>query len=381
MIESNGNCNGASTLHTVSGSGSGCNSGGCASDYSYGGSASFNMNVSFSTSGQVTITRNGGGISGFSPSPSSSDFSALASAYSGNGAVIYSSLWTGWVPSFSGCSSSGGSLGSSSFTISNLQIYGTIKQGPTATLCSGSPPPPQTPAPTSQGSPPTTPPPGCSFPYNYAGHQCQGLSSGGTTTQSGCASACCAKSGCKIYQWWPSSGSNGACWIGTSTNCPANSGNFQSFGTTTLPAEIATNPVQQNYIYIIVGVIVIAILIVAAILTLRYKARSRGQSVGQYARDSVVKQPEPTETVPLEALPAQDVSAQDVSAQEKVPAEKPMENLMEPTSSLSTEAPLAEPRTSNSEWERRTDLNNGTNFWYNNSTGVSQWETPDGVTV
>jgi len=30
-------------------------------------------------------------------------------------------------------------------------------------------------------------------------------------------------------------------------------------------------------------------------------------------------------------------------------------------------------------WEQRTDPDNGKVFWFNNSTGVSQWETPDDI--
>lgn len=143
-IETNGNCGGATTLHTRAGPGStGCTAWGCQDKYNYNGQASFHMKVSYGTDGSMTIVRNGQTISqsSYSPQPQGQDLSALVSQYQSRGAVLYSSQWVGWVPDISGCSSSGGDLGSSSFSISNLVINGKVVQGPTPTKCSGSPPP------------------------------------------------------------------------------------------------------------------------------------------------------------------------------------------------------------------------------------------------
>lgn len=142
-IETNGNCGGATTLHTRQGPGNtGCTAWGCSNKYNYNGQASFHMKISYGTDGSITVVRNGQTISqsSYSPQPESQDRSALVSQYQSRGAVIYSSQWVGWVPDISGCSSSGGDLGSSSFSISNLVINGKVVQGPTPTKCSGSTP-------------------------------------------------------------------------------------------------------------------------------------------------------------------------------------------------------------------------------------------------
>merc|ERR1712087_611342 len=51
-----------------------------------------------------------------------------------NGAVLFSSQWTGWVPGNCG---GDGNLGASTFSVSNLKIKGTVVQGPEPTRCGG----------------------------------------------------------------------------------------------------------------------------------------------------------------------------------------------------------------------------------------------------
>ncbi|OMJ65538.1 hypothetical protein SteCoe_38039 [Stentor coeruleus] len=136
-IESNGNCGGQTTLHDIPGPGSnGCTAWGCAASYYYNGQNSFHMSVTYDTNGVWTTTRNGQVISpsSLNPTPSSSDWSTLQKQYSSNGAVIYSSQWTGWVPVES-CGNSG-NLHASTFSIKNLNITGSVVQGPEPTLCS-----------------------------------------------------------------------------------------------------------------------------------------------------------------------------------------------------------------------------------------------------
>jgi hypothetical protein len=135
-IESNGNCGGQTTLHTVPGPGeTGCTAWGCAASYHYNGRSSFHMHVAFDQHGTWVTTRDGQviGPSQLSPQPGSSDLSTLAAAYSSQGAVVYSSQWVGWVP-VSDCGSSG-NLANAKFTISNLVINGTVVQGPTPAKC------------------------------------------------------------------------------------------------------------------------------------------------------------------------------------------------------------------------------------------------------
>lgn len=146
-IETNGNCGGATTLHTRPGPGNlGCTAWGCSNKFNYNGKTSFHMKVSYGTDGSITVVRDGVTISHghYYPQPEGQDIPTLKYQYQTRGAVLYSSQWVGWVPEVSGCSTSGGDLGSSSFSISNLVINGQVVQGPTPTRCSGSPPAPVT---------------------------------------------------------------------------------------------------------------------------------------------------------------------------------------------------------------------------------------------
>merc|ERR1712070_312933 len=64
-----------------------------------------------------------------------------------------SSQWFGWAPAQDSCpKGSKDELSSSMFTVSNVRIYGSVKQGPEPTKCSG-------PAPTPSPPPPTPSPP------------------------------------------------------------------------------------------------------------------------------------------------------------------------------------------------------------------------------
>lgn len=135
-IESNGNCGGATTLHTVEGPGNtGCTAWGCRENYHYNGRASFHMKVQFGFDGSWTTTRDGQVISpgNLAPVPGQNDWNVLHAAYSSAGAVIYSSQWTGWVP-VDECGTSG-NLDAAHFSIKNLRITGSVTQGPTPRKC------------------------------------------------------------------------------------------------------------------------------------------------------------------------------------------------------------------------------------------------------
>lgn len=135
-LESNGNCGGATTLHTKPGPGNdGCTSWGCRVNYHYNGRASFHMKVEFGADGQWTTKRDGQVISpnSLSPVPGESDWSTLAEQYSSRGAVVYSSQWTGWTP-VDDCGG-GGDLDSAHFSIKNLRIVGKVVQGPVPRQC------------------------------------------------------------------------------------------------------------------------------------------------------------------------------------------------------------------------------------------------------
>ena len=135
-IESNGNCGGATTLHTKPGTGNdGCTAWGCRSNYHYGGKASFHMREEFGSDGTWTTKRDGQTISpsSLSPVPGGVDWSTLKGAYESHGAVVYSSQWVGWVP-VDDCGG-GGNLASAHFSVRNLRIYGAVVQGPTPQPC------------------------------------------------------------------------------------------------------------------------------------------------------------------------------------------------------------------------------------------------------
>ena len=135
-VETNGNCGGATTLHTREGTGNdGCTAWGCKAEYYYGGRASFHMRIEFNGDGTWTTIHDGKTIGPYdlSPSPQSYDWQVLTNAYNSEGAVIYSSQWTGWVP-LDSCGTSG-DLGSSHFSVKNLRISGSVVQGPVPRLC------------------------------------------------------------------------------------------------------------------------------------------------------------------------------------------------------------------------------------------------------
>lgn len=59
-IESNGNCGGASTLHTKQGPGNdGCTAWGCRASYHYNGRTSFHMRIEYGQDGSWTTIRDG----------------------------------------------------------------------------------------------------------------------------------------------------------------------------------------------------------------------------------------------------------------------------------------------------------------------------------
>jgi len=136
-IESNGNCGGASTLHTynVADNSGGCGGWGCTSNYLYS-TSSFAMNVSYDSIGRWSILQNGNLVGSLTPSAGSADWSNLLTSTQRQGQVIYSSQWNGWVPTVGSCSTAAGDLTNAQFSVSNLQIYGSVVQGPAPTRCS-----------------------------------------------------------------------------------------------------------------------------------------------------------------------------------------------------------------------------------------------------
>jgi len=135
-VESNGNCAGQTTLHTRPGPGSdGCTAWGCANSYHYNGRASYHMAIYFDKDGKWTVVHDGQtiGPQNLNPTPQDYDWNMLKSQYQSRGAVLYSSQWVGWVP-VADCGTTG-DLASSTYTVKNLRINGTVVQGPTPKSC------------------------------------------------------------------------------------------------------------------------------------------------------------------------------------------------------------------------------------------------------
>lgn len=134
-IETNGHCGGASTIHTIDGEGNdGCTGWGCRSSYHYNSGAHISMRVDYDWNGQWTLSMNGQQVGNFDPWPDNRAWGVIRDFHESRGAVIYSSQWTGWTP-VDDCGS-GGDLFTSSFTVSNLKISGSVVQGPEPRKCS-----------------------------------------------------------------------------------------------------------------------------------------------------------------------------------------------------------------------------------------------------
>merc|ERR1711865_645352 len=141
--------------------------------------------VEYGNDGKLTITRDGQRISGDDLSfVSGSDWGIVQSTYQNQGAVLYSSQWTGdWVPA-DFCGGGPGDLGGSRFSISNLKVSGSVVQGPEPQKCSG-PQPSPSPSPSPTPTPTPTPSPS---PYD-----CSWVAQWGCGTDDGsvCFRECC----------------------------------------------------------------------------------------------------------------------------------------------------------------------------------------------
>jgi len=134
-IESNGNCGGATTWHTVPGPGyPGCTAWGCGAGYRYEGKSSFHMRIEYDEKGAFTAYRNGEMVGPYNPVPETKDWEIIRSIHEKEGSVIVSTQWEGWVP-LDDCGSTG-DLANSKFSVSNLKIGASVVQGPVPTLCS-----------------------------------------------------------------------------------------------------------------------------------------------------------------------------------------------------------------------------------------------------
>jgi len=197
IIESNGNCGGAVTWHTVPGHPGGCDGDGCQALFPYNGKTKMHVRAEFDNSGVSTVYV-GDDVVGFeqmNPHPTGSDAATVQSVMKSVGVVFASSQWTGWCPTCNG--GTGGDLESAVFSVSNLRITGSIVSGPEPRRCSDQPPPPSspTPTPTPPSSPTPTPPSSC--PGSTSECDCSwtaGCANCGHDDGGSCYQPCCGSS-------------------------------------------------------------------------------------------------------------------------------------------------------------------------------------------
>jgi len=155
IVENNGNCCSASTIHTWTNYNGGCDRGGCQAIMHSSNSRHFK--ASFDSSGLMKVNIGGQDNGGYNPWPSGNSNNQVKSTMESIGAVLISTMWYGWVPD-AGCPSGGADgLPGSVMTVSNVKVYGSVVQGGTPPLCSG-------PGPTPTPDPKPTPTPGKNCP-------------------------------------------------------------------------------------------------------------------------------------------------------------------------------------------------------------------------
>ena len=139
IIEVNGKCAMASTVHTFATPGkpnnANCDRWGCASVNKLPASV-FTIRASFAEDGTLSVTMNGNPIKGYSPIPSVSSNQVVVTTMKSIGAVIESSQWFGWAPAQDQCpAGSKDQLPNSVVKISDVKVQGEVVQGPVPTKC------------------------------------------------------------------------------------------------------------------------------------------------------------------------------------------------------------------------------------------------------
>jgi len=139
IIEVNGKCAMATTIHTFATDGkpnnADCDRWGCGSINKLP-SALFTIRAAFGHDGSLEVTMNGSPINGYSPVPSASSNDVVVKTMQSIGAVIESSQWFGWAPAENQCpAGSDDKLPQSVVKISNVKVQGVVVQGPEPTKC------------------------------------------------------------------------------------------------------------------------------------------------------------------------------------------------------------------------------------------------------
>lgn len=140
IIEVNGHCAMATTIHTFATDGRpnnpNCDRWGCGSVNTLPNGGKFTIKAMFGEDGTLAVTMNGTPIKGYSPMPSAASNEVVVKTMRSIGAVIESSQWFGWAPAGSQCpGGSGSGLYGSQLKISNVKVRGKVVQGPVPTKC------------------------------------------------------------------------------------------------------------------------------------------------------------------------------------------------------------------------------------------------------
>eukprot|EP00928_Gymnodinium_smaydae_P024532 TRINITY_DN19824_c0_g1_i1.p1 TRINITY_DN19824_c0_g1~~TRINITY_DN19824_c0_g1_i1.p1 ORF type:complete len:320 (+),score=30.22 TRINITY_DN19824_c0_g1_i1:42-1001(+) len=185
IIENNGDCLAQTTWHTWPNHNGDCDQGGCWGQRYRSGVS--HVRAEFTQDGWMTVLIDGTKVDVVNPVPSENAHKYVRDVMSSKGAQIQSSQWVGWVPA--GNCPGGGDLGSSSFSIQNLRVSGTIVQGRVPATCTGpapSPAPGPGPSPAPAPSPPQCPEHGtCGCAWAAGGAKC------GVDDGSECFCRCC----------------------------------------------------------------------------------------------------------------------------------------------------------------------------------------------
>tara|TARA_B110000208_G_C11687619_1_gene401116 strand:+ start:131 stop:1063 length:933 start_codon:yes stop_codon:yes gene_type:complete len=165
LIEANGDCEMAATIHTYATDGKpnngNCDRWGCVATKKLPSNGTFHMRADFNLDGSVTISLDGFVLPAPQPTPSAASNAVVVSTMKSIGAAIESSQWFGWAPAENDCPKGDVSgLATSVVTISNVRVSGVVVQGPIPTVCPVVPTLPPTPPPTPPPSP-APPAPGC----------------------------------------------------------------------------------------------------------------------------------------------------------------------------------------------------------------------------
>ena len=140
VIENNGGCAMASTIHTFATDGrpgdEDCDRWGCQVVASLPADGAIRVRAEFARDGAVAVSLNGVANAPYAPSPSAASDAVVVDTMRRVGAVLESSQWFGWAPAQDRCpAGDAGGLNGSVVRVTNVTVRGAVVQGPTPTTC------------------------------------------------------------------------------------------------------------------------------------------------------------------------------------------------------------------------------------------------------